>query len=182
MTISTKRKRRRWDAYAFPGFRPQSTVRRVFGDPKARVITSLGVTVRAANAQKAELQPAALESGFELALHMRRQCPLTRRQVLCERWVVLFNELIQECLLGPVTSIFAPTRGPSDGVLAGQRWRHASRPCDPLVVDSLARPPSPPTSLKWGSRYRRKFLGSRCGMRSAARVSVARCCVGPARI
>ena len=35
----TKRRRRLWDAYAFPGFRPQPTVRGVFGDPKARVIT-----------------------------------------------------------------------------------------------------------------------------------------------
>jgi len=27
------------DTYAFPGFRPEPTVRGVFGDPKARVIT-----------------------------------------------------------------------------------------------------------------------------------------------
>src|SRR3990170_4585962 len=39
MANSEKRKRRLWDAYAFPGFRPQHTVRGVFGDPKARVIT-----------------------------------------------------------------------------------------------------------------------------------------------
>jgi len=39
MANSAKRKRRLWDAYAFPGFRPQHTVRGVFGDPKARVIT-----------------------------------------------------------------------------------------------------------------------------------------------
>src|ERR687891_1858645 len=39
MARSTKRKRRLWDAYAFPGFRPLPTVRGVFGDPKARVIT-----------------------------------------------------------------------------------------------------------------------------------------------
>jgi len=39
MANSTKRKRRLWDAYAFPGFRPLPTVRGVFGDPKARVIT-----------------------------------------------------------------------------------------------------------------------------------------------
>ena len=39
MANSTKRKRRLWDAYTFPGFRPQPTVRGVFGDPKARVIT-----------------------------------------------------------------------------------------------------------------------------------------------
>ena len=34
-----KRKHRLLDAYAFPGFRPEPTVRGVFGDPKARVIT-----------------------------------------------------------------------------------------------------------------------------------------------
>ena len=39
MANSAKRQRRLWDAYAFPGFRPQPTVRGVFGDPKARVIT-----------------------------------------------------------------------------------------------------------------------------------------------
>src|ERR1700682_4044882 len=39
MATPAKRKRRVWAAYAFPGFRPQPTVRGVFGDPKARVIT-----------------------------------------------------------------------------------------------------------------------------------------------
>ena len=39
MANSAKRQRRLWDAYAFPGFRPHPTVRGVFGDPKARVIT-----------------------------------------------------------------------------------------------------------------------------------------------
>src|SRR5438094_4372481 len=32
-----RRKRRLSDAYSFPGFRPEATVRGVFGDPKARV-------------------------------------------------------------------------------------------------------------------------------------------------
>src|ERR1035437_1134751 len=36
---SSKRRRRLWDTYTFPGFRPQPTVRGVFGDPKARIIT-----------------------------------------------------------------------------------------------------------------------------------------------
>src|SRR2546426_11856860 len=39
MANSAKRLRRLWDEYAFPGFRPLSTVRGVFGDRKARVIT-----------------------------------------------------------------------------------------------------------------------------------------------
>lgn len=38
--MPTPRKRRRLvDAYAFPGFRPLATVRGVFGDPKAQLIT-----------------------------------------------------------------------------------------------------------------------------------------------
>ena len=32
-------RRRLIDAYAFPGFRPLSSVRGVFGDPQARVVT-----------------------------------------------------------------------------------------------------------------------------------------------
>ena len=39
MANPTKRRRRLWDAYAFSGFRPRPTVRSVFGDPEACVIT-----------------------------------------------------------------------------------------------------------------------------------------------
>ncbi len=39
MANSSKRQRRLSDAYSFPGFRPQPTVRGVFGDPDARIIT-----------------------------------------------------------------------------------------------------------------------------------------------
>src|SRR5438552_16004176 len=39
MARTAKRRRRLWGAYSFPGFRPQPTVRGIFGDPKARVIT-----------------------------------------------------------------------------------------------------------------------------------------------
>src|SRR2546427_13143127 len=39
MARTAKRRRRLWDAYSFPGFRPQPTVRGIFGNPKARVIT-----------------------------------------------------------------------------------------------------------------------------------------------
>src|SRR5208337_2786144 len=38
MTRAAKRPRRLWDAYCFPGFRPEPTVCGIFGDPKARVI------------------------------------------------------------------------------------------------------------------------------------------------
>ena len=83
---------------------------------------SLGVTVGAADAQEAVLQPAALQIVFEFALHMRRQRALTRRQMRYERRVVGFNQLIQQRLLGAVASIFprTRTRTPGDGVLAGQ--------------------------------------------------------------
>src|SRR6516225_10166895 len=37
MARTRQRRRRLWDAYCFPGFRPQPTVHGVFGDPKARV-------------------------------------------------------------------------------------------------------------------------------------------------
>jgi transposase len=36
MTRAAKRPRRLWDAYWFPGFRPEPTVCGIFGDPKAR--------------------------------------------------------------------------------------------------------------------------------------------------
>jgi hypothetical protein len=38
MAATAKRKRRLWDAYAFPGFRSEGTVRGIFADPKARII------------------------------------------------------------------------------------------------------------------------------------------------
>ena len=38
MARTARRCRRLWDAYCFPGFRPEPTVRGIFGDPKARVI------------------------------------------------------------------------------------------------------------------------------------------------
>jgi hypothetical protein len=38
MAAAGRRKRRLWDAYAFPGFGPETTVRGIFGDPKARIV------------------------------------------------------------------------------------------------------------------------------------------------
>src|SRR4029077_5300471 len=38
MARTARRCLRLWDAYCFPGFRPEPTVRGIFGDPKARVI------------------------------------------------------------------------------------------------------------------------------------------------
>jgi transposase len=39
MARPSKRSRRLWDTYSVPGFRPEPTVRGIFGDPNARVIT-----------------------------------------------------------------------------------------------------------------------------------------------
>src|SRR5215475_7380828 len=39
MARGSKRGRRLWDSYSFPGFRAEPVVRGIFGDPKARVIT-----------------------------------------------------------------------------------------------------------------------------------------------
>ena len=39
MAKTAKQVRRLLDAYRFPGFRPQATVKGVFGDPKARIVT-----------------------------------------------------------------------------------------------------------------------------------------------
>jgi len=39
MARAAKRSRRLWDTYSFFGFRPEQTVRGIFGDPQARVIT-----------------------------------------------------------------------------------------------------------------------------------------------
>src|SRR5262249_31354355 len=39
MARAAKRSRRLWDTYSFSGFRREQTVRGIFGDPSARVIT-----------------------------------------------------------------------------------------------------------------------------------------------
>jgi len=57
MANSTKRQRRLWDAYAFDGFRPQPTVRGVFGDSKARVITLVRRSKKRSAAVAVEFTP-----------------------------------------------------------------------------------------------------------------------------
>src|SRR6266849_147439 len=59
MANSAKRQRRLLDAYAFPGFRPHTTVRGVFGDPKARVI----VLVRRSKKRSAAAAVACTRAG-----------------------------------------------------------------------------------------------------------------------
>jgi len=74
MATSAKRKRRLVDAYAFPGFRAQPTVRGIFGDPKACIVdlvrrskkrpavAALGFTVDGTTGVRAEFAicPAAI--------------------------------------------------------------------------------------------------------------------------
>ena len=59
MANSSKRQRRLWDTYTFPGFRPRPTVRGVFGEPKARIITL---------ARRAKKRSAGAAGGFIGAL------------------------------------------------------------------------------------------------------------------
>lgn len=54
-----RRHRRLWDEYRFPGFRPSSTVKGVFGDPVARVIT----LNRRSKKQHAGAAVACIEAG-----------------------------------------------------------------------------------------------------------------------
>src|SRR5258707_5956717 len=54
MAAPAKRKRRLWDAYALPDFRPEGTVRGIFGDPKARIIR---LTRRSKNAVRCVRPP-----------------------------------------------------------------------------------------------------------------------------
>jgi len=75
MANPAKRRRRLWDAYAFPGFRPQSTVRGVFGDPKARVIT----LVRRSKKHSAVAADERTEAGTTDARAARAICPAGMR-------------------------------------------------------------------------------------------------------
>jgi len=71
MANSSKRKRRLTDAYVFPGFRPQPTVRGVFGDPRACVIT----LVRRSKKQSAAVVAVFTADGTTGARARRAICP-----------------------------------------------------------------------------------------------------------
>ena len=75
MAISAKRQRRLWEAYAFPGFRPQGTVRGVFGDPEARVIT----LVRRSKKRSAAVADEHAGAGTTGARVARAICPAAMR-------------------------------------------------------------------------------------------------------
>lgn len=56
-------RKRLWDLYRFPGFRPSPTVRGIFGDPHARIITlTRREKKRAAAAAGASTAPGTIAS------------------------------------------------------------------------------------------------------------------------
>ena len=75
MANSAKRQRRLWEAYAFPGFRPLSTVRGVFGDPKAGVITLM----RRSKKRSAAAADERTGAGTTGARAAREICPAAMR-------------------------------------------------------------------------------------------------------
>jgi hypothetical protein len=72
MATSTKRPRRLLDAYRFPGLRPQATVKGVFGDPKARVIT----LVRRGKKQSAGVVASHNQVGMTASSGASATCPV----------------------------------------------------------------------------------------------------------
>jgi len=72
MTTSTKHPRRLLDAYRFPGFRPQATVKGVFGDPKARIVT----LVRRGKKQSADVVVRHSQVGMTASSGVSAICPV----------------------------------------------------------------------------------------------------------
>jgi len=64
MAISNKRARRLWDTYAFFGFRPTPTVRGVFGDPQARIISLVRLSKKRPVAAAAKYSATGTTDGF----------------------------------------------------------------------------------------------------------------------
>lgn len=79
--MANKRKRARQlaDAYAFPGFRPLRSVRGVFGDPKARIIT----LVRRSKKRCAASADERTAVGTTAA---RGGCAICRRAITASIW------------------------------------------------------------------------------------------------
>ena len=78
MANSSKRQRRLWDTYTFPGFRPRPTVRGVFGEPKARIITlARRAKKRSAGAAHYSISPSARQVRIEIVApgHRRYRRP-----------------------------------------------------------------------------------------------------------
>lgn len=79
--MAKKRKRagRLTDAYAFPGFRPLHSVRGVFGDPKARIVT----LVRRSKKRRAECADDRTAVGM---IDARGGCVICRPAVCASIW------------------------------------------------------------------------------------------------
>jgi len=65
----------------------------------------LGMAALAAHPQKAVLETPALELVFELPLNVARQRPVLGRQLGSEGQVVLFDDPVEQGLLGPVALV-----------------------------------------------------------------------------
>lgn len=79
MATSTKHPRRLLDAYRFPGFRPQATVKGVFGDPKARIVT----LVRRGKKRRAAAAVTRSRAGTTARNDVFATCPAATRASGC---------------------------------------------------------------------------------------------------
>ena len=86
----------------------------------------LGVTIVAPDSQKPVFESAELEKIDKLALHERGQRPPLPTHELGKLGIVLLNDLVEQCVLGPVPPIPMAT----GRRVGGRNVSHASRPCD----------------------------------------------------
>lgn len=68
------------------------------------------VTFGALHLQESVFQPAAFEVVLKLALHIARQLPAPLRQMGGEGRIVLFNNLVEQRLLGAVALVLGSGR------------------------------------------------------------------------
>ncbi len=70
----------------------------------------LDVAVLAAHAKEPFLQPAALQTGLELLLQVSRQWPTSLGSQITECGIVLLDETVEQCRLGPMTDVSSSRR------------------------------------------------------------------------
>jgi hypothetical protein len=81
----------------------------------------LGVAGVAAQAQEPVLQPTALQVAVECLTHMGRELLAALGQVVDEGRIVTLDELVKQCLLGPV-ALVAQARSPGVEPLRVLGW------------------------------------------------------------
>jgi hypothetical protein len=79
-----RKHRRLWDTYRFPGFRPRSTVRGIFGDPKARIV------FLDRRGKKRFAQPAAISSE-DGTIASGAGCGIWRAEIIASTWSDRFH-------------------------------------------------------------------------------------------